>query len=525
MKTLLLILLLATTITATAQNDDPQFPKFGKVSEKDFQHTELDDLGYDAVVLLNEKTMYFEIYNSQLHLFNHYHIRLKALKDGFNDDDIFNVSFSGRYEYERLLSPRCWVYRQNGKKIVTEKTKYKNIKYIDRDSLDSHIQIIPPAIQKGDIIEIEYILVTFDFILPPVWRFSHKYPCHASRLTGKFPYFMEYKYDVKGLYANDIQHTQEVDHFVNLNYSYSSSDNPKSLNYMSGVPDRANFVYKFGANFDEFKMTHIMPDDMHEANEVSHLYGTAALRMRAYKFTQEIGYTDSHYYAWQQLTHLLYTYADPDNRYIPQLDAWHQTYNPGFVIVASDNWPRLFKQQRKSPQFWKPMLKAIDIPDELKSLNDPDEPLDTLAAAEKIYNYVINNITWDSTFNNHINRSIDNIIKSRRGNSAEINMALIALLRRTGVSALATMTCTREFGEVDTAYANTMQFNTVLACVPYEERLILLDATDPKKQFGKVTPQRYDRTMWFLSPFKYFFGDAEYTDDKNYQLKKITNEM
>ena len=113
MRTLLLMLLIAFTMTATAQSDDPQFPKFGKVTEKDFQHTEYDDLGQDAVILLSEKSMYFEIYNGQLRLYNNYHFRLKALKDGFKDDDLFTVHDSGMNEYEKLLSPRCSVYPQS----------------------------------------------------------------------------------------------------------------------------------------------------------------------------------------------------------------------------------------------------------------------------------------------------------------------------------------------------------------------------------------------------------------------------
>ena len=522
MKTLLLIFLIAFTTSATAQSDDPQFPKFGKVTEQDFKHTEYDDLGQDAVILANEKSMYFEIYNGQLRLYNKYHIRIKALKDGFKDDDLFTVHYSGMNEYEKVLTPRCSVYKYNGKKIATEKAKFKDIEYFDRDSVRSRVVFTPPAVQKGDIIEIEYTIITFSFILPPVWKFSNKYPCYASRLVAKFPYFMTYKYDVMGLYSKDVEHIQSVDHFISLNYTYSESDNPKSLNYMSGVPDRYTFAYRFGANSDEFKMTHIMPEDSHTTDQVNKFYGTAAVRMRAYTFTQEIGYTGDEYTAWQQLTHLIYTYADPDNRYIPQLEAWHKPYNPGYILIASDSWNRLFKQQRKNPQFWKPILKDIDIPTELQSIGSN---FDTLAAAEKVYNYVINNITWDSTFDNHTTRSIENIIQSKRGNSAEINMTLVALMRRVGVSGISAMTCTSDFGEIDTAYANTAQFNTVLACLPYEERLILMDATDPKKQFGKVTPGRYDRIMWFMSPFKYFFGDAEYTDDKNYQLKKITEDM
>lgn len=524
MKRLLLFMMLALTLSATAQKDDPKFPKFGKVTEQDFQHTPIDDLGYDAVVLVNEKSMYFDVYNGQLRLYHVVHTRLKALKDGFKDDDFFTIRYSGMNEYEKLLSPRCWVYKLNGKKITTEKSKMKDIIYIDRDSVESRTEITPPPIQKGDIIDIDYTLITFNYTLPPVFKLSCKYPCTAARLTGNFPYFMKYKYDTKGIHSDQIQHDEATDSFANINYTYSSTDNPKSLNYVSGIPEHRNFIYKFGAYQDTYTMTNIPPEDSHEAEHVSHLYGTAAVRMRASKFTQDIGYTEDYFTAWQQLTHLIYTYANPDYRYLPQIEIWEKPYNPGYVLVAANSWDRLYKQQRRNPQFWKPMQKEITLPDEIKSLRIPDMPLDTLAVSEKIFNYVIQNIAWDSTFNNHTTRPIESVIKSKRGNSAEINMTLITLLRRTGVSAIAAMATTRDFGEVDTAYANISQFNSVLACVPYEDRLILLDATDPKKQFGKVTPKRYDSVMWFMSPFKYFFGDAEYTDDKNYTLKKISEE-
>ncbi|MCR5454717.1 MAG: transglutaminase-like domain-containing protein [Bacteroidales bacterium] len=525
MKTLTLILLIVASLSVSAQNEEIQLPKFGKVTEQDFRHTPQEDLGYDAVILINEKSMYFEIYNGQLRLFNQYRLRIKALKDDFNDPAIFTIRYSGRYEYEKILSPRCWVFHKNGNKIDVKKTKYKNITYIDRDSLESSAIITPPAIHKGDIVDIEYHIITFDFTMPPIWKFSAKYPCALSRLSGTFPHFMQYKYDTKGLLADCIVHEEDNGCYVSLNYAYSSSDNPKSLNYMSGIPRRINFIYKFGADYNSYTMTNVTPEDAHEPQEVNLLYGTAAIRMRAARFTQEIGYANYHFYAWQQLTHLLYTYADPDNRYLSQNEAWHRPYNPGYVLVSSNNWEKLFKRQKKSSQFWKAMLKAIDIPYELKSLSDPDEPLDTLAAAQKIYHYAVQHLTWDSTCSNHTNHSIANILKKQRGSNAETNMALVSMLRRTGIDALAVLASTTGYGEVDTAYANTLQFDAVLACVPYENRLILLDVTDPQKRFGTITPGRYDRVMWFLSPSDHFFGEASIIDDKQYNIKKLLENM
>lgn len=520
MKTLITIILLTLTLTTAAQKDDPAFPKFGKVSEQDFKPTDLDDLGYDAVMLVNEKKMYFDVYNGQLRLYNYHHIRLRALKDGFHDDQIFTIPYSGQNDYERVIMPRCWVFSKNGGKISTRKTKFKNIANIDRDSMESRMVITPPAVNSGDVIDLEYTHITFDFMLPPIWKFNAQYPCIDSRLVTSFPHFMKYKYDCKGANSEEIKHG-EGEEFISMSYNYSPQDNPRSPYYTAGPVRRAMLIYKFRGDADTFKVHHTLPVNMFDKQDVSRLYGTSAVRMRAAKFTQDIGYTGLHYTAWQQLTHLLYVYADSDNRTLSQNEAWQKLYNAGYVLVSSNDWQRLHKRLKKSPDFWKPIAKAVTIPESLRDLSDPDTPLDTLSAMRRTYDYVHNTMTWDSTGDNHITRSIENILKSRRGNTAEINMALISLLRHQGIDAFAALTSTTGFGDVDTSYANVAQFDAVLACVPYENRLILLDATAKESPFGKLPAHRYDPVFWAFTPVNWFFIEATFRDDDTFDAKKM----
>ncbi len=503
MKTLIIILLTAFSLTAAAQKGDPDFLKFGKVSDIDFQHTDLDDMGYDAVILQNEKSMYFDRYNEDLRLYNVHHIRLKVLKDGFYDDELFTIPYSGRYEYERVIGIKCWIFSDKNSK--PHKVKYKNFKHINRDSLESRVELHLPALRAGDVLDLEYTLLTYDFVLPPIWRTNCKYPCRASRLTTNFPNFMEYKYDPKGAYADDIVHTAGTG-FISINYS---------------LPHGRPVMFKFQANLDTFKIRHTLPVEMYESQHVSPLYGTSSVRMRAAKFTQNIGYNGGYLTVWQYLTHLLYVYADPDNRELSRQEARHQFYPAGYVIVSSNNWPRLHKRQRKSSEFWKPLLKAVTMPDELRDIMDPDEPLDTIAATRRIYDYVRNTMAWDSTYNNHISRSVEKILKSRRGNLAEINMALVSLLRHAGIPAYTAMASTKDFGEVDTAYANTVQFNAVLACVPYEQHLILMDATASGLPLGRIPRDRYDRVMWALSPETWYFVETDFDADGKCDPKKM----
>jgi len=521
MKIILLLIIIVYSLTSSAQKSDPEFREFGKVSERDFLHTDLDDLGYDAVVLQNEKKMYFDIYNEQLRLYNVFHIRLKALKDGFKDDDIFTVNYSGRYDYEHVNMVRCWIFTNNGSKISHKKLKYKDFNHYDRDSLESRMSVSLPEIHAGDIIDFEYTLITFDFILPPIWNFNSKYPCAASRLITTFPEFMQYKYDCKGAFADDIQHGGG-DEFISMIYNYTPQDNPNSMNYMSGPMRRLSVVYKFLSRLDTFKVTRAMPTNMFEDRHVSRLYGTASVRMRAAKFTQNIGYAGIYYTAWQQLTHLIYVYADPDNRDLSQHEAWHKSYNAGYVLISSDSWQRLHKRQRKSREFWKPLVKSVTMPSELSALTNPDEILDTLAATKQIFEYVRQHITWDSSYNNHIRRSIDYILRLQRGSSADVNMTLVSLLKHVGIDAYTVMASTEDFGEVDTAYANTVQFNTVLAGVPYENHLILMDATDRHTPFRQIPDGRYDRIMWALSPDKMFFVEIDNTPDGGPVAKKMS---
>jgi len=101
-------------------------------------------------------------------------------------------------------------------------------------------------------------------------------------------------------------------------------------------------------------------------------------------------------------------------------------------------------------------------------------------------------------------------------------MTLVSLLKHVGIDAYTVMASTEDFGEVDTAYANTVQFNTVLAGVPYENHLILMDATDRHTPFRQIPDGRYDRIMWALSPDKMFFVEIDNTPDGGPVAKKMS---
>lgn len=468
---------------------------FGKVDSDDFAETVYDNLGYDAVTLLKFRRSYFETYNGSLRFFSEYRFRVKVLKDGAFDGQTFEIPFSGRHEYEKVIAPKVCVYSQNGKKIVTGKLKFRDINYVDRDSLNSRVVIHLPHVRAGEILELRYFLLTFDFLLPPNFEFCGRFPCLKSVFVAEFPEHLRYKFDVFD--DENYAYHSENQIFISIPYTFSPSDNPKSLSYMHGG-GKYHLNFRFSAVADTFLLENVMPESECELRP--------RVVMKAYRFTQEIGNRQQVYFAgWQQMTHLLYVYAEPDNRYLSQSEAWFKLYNPGYFIVKADSWAYLHKRMRKSPDFWKPVMKSFQLDGTLQKIVNDAEFSDTLATVEKLYNVVNQRIEWDSTFQNHIDKSPEKTLKLQKGSSAEKNMTLVALLRRAGLDAFPALAATSDFGRIDTAYANRIQFNNILAVVRIGEKCIVMDSSEKNNPYNKLPLRNLNGCCWAVAPEGGFF--------------------
>ena len=140
---LIISFLLFAFLSVSAQNDTI-VKKFGDVKPEDFVPTELEKMGgYKAVILLNQRSVYFDVFHSQLpthpstsaiywdlRFVNTYHIRYKALEDNFLDENKFVIPFSGRYEYEFVPKVRAEIFSCVNNKVVSKKIKFKNTKII-----------------------------------------------------------------------------------------------------------------------------------------------------------------------------------------------------------------------------------------------------------------------------------------------------------------------------------------------------------------------------------------------------------
>src|SRR6185503_719158 len=115
-----------------------------------------------------------------------------------------------------------------------------------------------------------------------------------------------------------------------------------------------------------------------------------------------------------------------------------------------------------------------------------------LDKAKNIYAYLRDNFTcvdYDAT---HIRGPLKNVLKERNGNVAEINLLLVAMLRKAGLDADPVLLSTRSHGYTYEMYPLLERFNYVIVQLVIDGHNWYLDASDPHMGFGRLGYKCYN---------------------------------
>jgi hypothetical protein len=124
--------------------------------------------------------------------------------------------------------------------------------------------------------------------------------------------------------------------------------------------------------------------------------------------------------------------------------------------------------------------KANDIAKGLKMLHK-----DTLGLVTAAYKLIQNTMQWNGDERFTTNENLDKIFEKRTGNSAEINMMLVRLLRECGLEANPVILSTRENGKLSDLVLLD-RFNYVVAHLMLGGKDVLLDATTSLTPLGML---------------------------------------
>ena len=139
-------------------------------------------------------------------------------------------------------------------------------------------------------------------------------------------------------------------------------------------------------------------------------------------------------------------------------------------------------------QTWGDVAKTIgnddDYKNELDKTNSFDDTLDELISdnqtemdkMKSIFKYVKDNINWNGIDGKQFHNGIRKALKEKKGNVADVNLTLVAMLRYAGIDANPLIISTKE--NLVPIFPTVDRLNYVLAYAVIDDEQYFLDATD-----------------------------------------------
>lgn len=154
-----------------------------------------------------------------------------------------------------------------------------------------------------------------------------------------------------------------------------------------------------------------------------------------------------------------------------------------------NTWEEMIKDLLKDNDFG----KYIEKSEKLATKNPEIQKIRALPDVEEKFNAVVdyakNNYKWNGYNSKYASKSASDFEKQKTGNSADINLYTIGLLRSVGVPVMPVVVSTREHGRIKYDYPYLHFFNDVVFFVDVNNKKIVSDATEPMC-LNSLVPER-----------------------------------
>ncbi len=169
------------------------------------------------------------------------------------------------------------------------------------------------------------------------------------------------------------------------------------------------------------------------------------------------------------------SYNDYEDRIDFLLDA-KETYGRAVIRQSDNQWLLVNSWLLSSPVFgWQ---FDTQIPGTKPFIDSVNQLQETSQKINAVYKYVKRNLKWDNEYY-IFSDDLNNVWKSKQGNSAEINLSILNILRKCNVQCYPVLFSTRLHGKVDYNFTTLAQFNTVDIAAVDGDKFYLLDGTNP----------------------------------------------
>ncbi|RBL91626.1 transglutaminase domain-containing protein [Chitinophaga flava] len=425
-------------ITAWAQ-DGPKI-KYGKITKEDFELKGVTlDTGAHAIVLSSIGSSRFESDGKELRLVYKVHTRIKIIdKNAYDLATVKIQLYKGSNDEEKLQNLKASAYNLENGEVVETKMESKNVFTDKQDKNWVARKFAVPAVKEGTIFEYTYTVTSPFFSYLRSWEFQGEYPILYSEYSVGIPEYFDY-----------VQIPQGYEKFI------SSKEVTRTT---------MTFRSESGGAAGPTNLTTVTP--------AVTIYKWALKDVPAMKEEDYITTTDNYI-----------------NKVEFQLSSINWPDQPSKPIRSS--WSKLMEELMKDENFGSALSNNNgflgDVVDGLVKNAKTDEE-----KATAIYHWVSSNFTCTQQSGVWISRTLKTIFNSKNGTTAEINLLLVAMLKKAQLEAYPIILSTRDNGYTYPFYPLLSRFNYTVAGVNLGDKFVNLDASDPMLGFNKLSPQCYN---------------------------------
>jgi hypothetical protein len=418
--------------------------KFGDVSLEELKMTVYEkDSSADAVVLFDYgvcEVQWATSDNNWMVELTHTK-RLKLLnKNGYEHSNYSVSLYTPGSEDETISNIKAVTYTLENNKIVETKLDKETISKIKLDEDWTEVKIALPNIKEGSILEFTYTISSSYVAFLRSWTFQDEIPVIWSEFWVKYPEYFDYTQFAQGYEHFHIQEKK----FERSSFRYSYRDMPSGTNGI-GQKQEGDVDY-------ERICFHWVSKDV-----------------PAFKDEK---------------------YITSINDHIVKVDFQLNTFKWPYSMAKSfyKGWDGLCKDLMDAEYFGGYINKRAGVKSVVEEvIKDKTNNNDKILA---LYQYILENVRWNgdrSIYTDHSPKEI--LTELKKGNSAEINLLYINMLKEAGIEVHPVVLSTRKHGKINQIYPNLRKLNHVIAYIALEDKYFLVDATDPMRSINMLDYQ------------------------------------
>jgi len=183
-----------------------------------------------------------------------------------------------------------------------------------------------------------------------------------------------------------------------------------------------------------------------------------------------------------------------DEEYISSIDDYIMKINfqlskvtqtDGYSRNIMTTWPEMIKDLLKEDDFSRYADKSEKLAAKIFDIKT-FSLLPESVKFDSVMNYVKTNYSWNKINSKYASKSPNAFVKDKTGNSADINLFAVGLLRACGIKAIPVILSTRKNGKILLDYPFSSFFNYVALSVNIDGNNVITDATDPLSPNNRI---------------------------------------